>query len=249
MPPISVERKAMSAEKSNALVLSPSEPPSPAVVRDMVQRIERLEDVVAVLCDTKALEDRIVQRVAAQFTSRDNLHRDYAPHVETVEMTPIKVDAVPFSHSNGMPSSSSPPTATFAEFVLPDMAANTVSTASLAGFTLPAPAKSNTVKLTLGALPGMTLLRSIWCDLRTFVAMWRDPLYTMTLAGRLMPLLAIFSVLIIPLLRKIPLLADFIPNFGDFLGNLLIILLLYLTFKVVSRELERYQAFATKYRR
>lgn len=241
----------MSAEPSNALVLSPSEPPSPAVVRDMVQRIERLEDVVAVLCDNKAMEDRIVQRVAAQFASRDGVPREFAPHLETVEMTPIKVDAVPLGHSNGMPSvaTATPPTATFAEFVLPDMTANNVSTASLAGFTLPVPAKSTTVKLTLGTLPGMSLLRGIWWDLRTFVAMWRDPLYTMTLAGRLMPFLAVFCVLVIPLLRKIPLLADFIPNFGDFLGNLLIIVLLYLTFKVVSNELQRYQAFAAKYRR
>ena len=241
----------MSAEPSNALMLSPSEPPSSAVVRDVVQRVERLEDVVAVLCDTKALEDRIVQRVAAQFATRDGLQRDFAPHVETVEMTPIKVDARPVSHSNGMPSiaAATPPTATFAEFVLPDMAASTVSTASLAGFTLPVPVKSNTVKLTLGALPGMTLLRSIWWDLRTFVAMWRDPLYTMTLAGRLMPFVAVFCVLVIPLLRKFPLLADFIPNFGDLLGNLLIIILLYLAFKVTSRELQRYHEFATKYRR
>ena len=248
------------ADNTHALVPSRSDAlPSPAAVRDMAQRIERLEDVVAVLCDTKALEDRIVQRVVSQMSARGESRPKV--QVETVQMMPLQVEAVPVSHGNGMTSSTTtPPTATFAEFVLPDVTTSSSSTASLAGFALPLmtspsapPARTTTVKLSLGMLPGSTLLQSIWWDLKTFGAMWRDPLYTMTIVGRLAPFLALFFVLGVPLLRTIPVIGEFLkvflPDFGAFFGNLLNILLLYLTFKVISRELQRYQEFKTKGRR
>jgi hypothetical protein len=249
------------ADSTNALVPSRSEAlPSPAAVRDMAQRIERLEDVVAVLCDTKALEDRIVQRVVSQVSAHGEPR--YSAHRETLDMMPLQVDAVPVSHSNGMGSvvTASPPTATFAEFVLPDGATSSSSTASLASFGLPLPdaplvpaSKTTAVKLSLGMLPGSSLLQSIWWDIKTFWAMWRDPLYTMTIAGRLVPFLALFFVLAVPLLRTLPVLGEFLkvflPDFGAFFGNLLNIVLLYVTFKVISRELQRYQEFRAKRRR
>jgi hypothetical protein len=246
------------ADTTNALVPSRGDTlPSPAEMEEMVQRLERLEDVVAVLCDTKAMEDRIMQRVVSQVTARTEPSRA-GPPKELVEMTPIKVDAVPINNTpNGVTAlaTSPPPTATFAEFVLPDLATSAAATASLAGFTLPAlatppaAATKTTVKLSLGLLPGTSFIRSMWWDLKTLIAMWRDPLYTFTLAGRFIPILALFCVLVIPLLRKLPLVGDIIPNFGDFFGNLLNILLLYIAFKVTSLELQRYQDFTAKTRR
>lgn len=240
------------ADTSTALVPTGSDllPASPAV-RDVTQRVERLEDVVAVLCDTKAMEDRIVQRVTAQLSARADLPRTVTGQVEGPGLSALHLDG---PHVNGTPPGSSPPTATFADFDLTEMGSQ-ASAFSLGGIPLRAAptvkvgVQETTVKLSLAMLPGTSLLRSIWWDIKTFLALWRDPLYTMTMACRIIPLVALFCVLGVPLLRKLPIVGDFIPNFGDIIGNLLNLVLLYVAFKVTHRELQRYHEFATKYHR
>ena len=51
--------------------LVPTEPTPPPELAEALDRVERLEDAVAALCDTHALEDRIADRVAQKLTQHE----------------------------------------------------------------------------------------------------------------------------------------------------------------------------------
>jgi hypothetical protein len=199
---------------------------------DVEQRIERLEDVVAALCDADGLGERIAERVAQKLSHGEpRPAADDAPR-SAPSPAPLKLQATP------LPKERPLPTATIVEFTLPPEAPTG---------TPPVPS-SNPSGFFWGFIPETSLARDLWWDMRTFVRMVRDPGYTATQAFRLVPLLILFFVFIWP--RLAPHLVWLVPqaSLGIF-GLVADVLLIYVGYKIVQRELRRYDEFAAKYRR
>jgi hypothetical protein len=125
--------------------------------------------------------------------------------------------------------------------------------ASLAEFALPPPVPDASLRplqlsqiaaQTVGrVLPPSALLRDLWWDFRTGWRMLRDPSYPMSLAGKVVPLFALFYVCIWPWF------SSWSGILGTLLSGLVNIAVLYLAFKVIQRELRRYYDFSQRYRR
>lgn len=129
-----------------------------------------------------------------------------------------------------------------------------VPTASLAEFALPPPVPDASYRplqrgLPLAShvlhrvLPPSSIVRDLWWDLRTGYRMLRDPSYPMTFAGKVVPLLAFFYVCIWPWFSA------WTGLIGTLLSGLVNIVVLYVAYKVIQRELRRYYDFSQRYRR
>jgi hypothetical protein len=92
-------------------------------------------------------------------------------------------------------------------------------------------------------LPPSSIVRDIWWDLRVGYRMIRDPIYPMTLAGKVIPIFALIYLTIWPWF------SSWTGLIGTVMNGLVYILVLYIAFKVIHRELHRYYDFAVKYRR
>jgi len=142
---------------------SPAWTPPPAA-EDLEQRLQRLEDVVAAICDTQALEDRVVQKVTEKLSttpapaqSRDEL----PPHPSEAEFSLAKPSGV----------SKRPPTAALAP----------LNQAYV-------PPSGSTWITELG------LFGEIWREVRALFRMVRDPIYKMSWVARIVPLLCLLYV-------------------------------------------------------
>jgi hypothetical protein len=91
-------------------------------------------------------------------------------------------------------------------------------------------------------LPPSALVRDLWWDLRTGWRMIRDPYYPMTLAGKVVPLFALFYVCVWPWF------SSWTGLIGTVMSGLVYIVILYIAFKVIQRELRRYYEFSQRYR-
>lgn len=193
----------------------PTTPVPPEGWSDVEQRMERLEDAVAALCDTQSLEDRIAERVAQKLTQHE------------IQLPPMPVKVKP------QPLPPAAPLAAFAE--LPEAAAGTP------------PARKPNPGLLFRLLPETSLLHDLAWDARTFVRLMRDPGYQTTWSFRTLPLAILAYVFILP--KVAPYLGWLVPQVSlGIVGLLLDVVLLYLAFKFVQRELRRYDEFARKYR-
>lgn len=216
--------------------LLPAEPPPPELA-EVQERVDRLEDAVAALCDTQSLEERIADRVAQKLTQHE------------IQLPPLP-QPQPTAPTGASASALSAPSPTSASASAPKVQGVASGSAPVAAFAEPpaAPARAPLASLFWGMLPETSLLRDLWWDARAFWKMIRDPGYQLTWSCRTVPLAVLFYVFIMPKLT--PYLGWLVPQatlgiFGIFLD----IFLLYLGFKIVQRELRRYDEFALKYRR
>jgi hypothetical protein len=195
---------------------------------EVERRLSQLEDVVASLCDTAALEKRIADQVASRLTQ----HEIFLPAVdkaspESASVSPSSPDAgqrAPSAAAIARPA----PLATFAE--LPGSA--------------PVPLWQ---RLFAGWLSPHSLLRELWWDLRIFWRMLRDPSYSTSLACKLAPPLILAYVFILPKLT--PYVSWLVPSVQLGIFSILFdVVLLYVAFKIVHRELRRYHDYLTRFR-
>jgi hypothetical protein len=215
-----------------------SQPTVPAIeVADpssLSERLQVLERTVAQLSNTKPLEDRVTARVLEQ------LHHDPLAIKEcnqTVETAPVAVQrAMP------IPSESS---RTVAEFHLPPVALPApLPESNLTSLLRPLPSAMPLARGMLDrVIPASSLLRDVWWDLRIGYRMLRDPIYPMTFACKVIPLFALIYVTIWPWF------SSWSGMIGTVMNGLVYIVVLYVAFKVIHRELHRYYEFAVKYRR
>jgi hypothetical protein len=107
------------------------------------------------------------------------------------------------------------------------------------------PSAAGPEPITSWSLPAgleLSLIGEIWWDIRTLLRMVRDPLYSMTWLGVLVPL---FALVYITFPWKIwPLNA--IPDSFYLIGLLDDLAVAYLGFKVLGRELRRYRTFLAR---
>ncbi len=203
-------------------------------------RLQRLEDVVAILCDTKQMEERIVQQVTTRLTQTDIL----LPPVETLsavglrDATNVNVRQEKQTAQNQIQQA--PPIATLAEFQLPPVVTNPNPPRL--------PSKTNTAFRLLGAVvPESSLLRDIVWDIKMLYRLLRDPGYVTTWTFRLVPLMCIFLVLVWPKLS--PFIGWMLPSIQLGVFSILVdLILLYVSFKVIDREIRRYYEFCLRYR-
>lgn len=133
------------------------------------------------------------------------------------------------------------PTASLAEFTLPPVALPpTIPDASFRPLQHGLPMASQVLHR---VLPPSSILRDLWWDLRTGYRMLRDPSYPMTATAKVVPLLAVFYVCVWPWF------SSWTGLIGTMLSGLVNILVLYVSYKVIQRELRRYYDFSQRYRR
>jgi hypothetical protein len=177
-------------------------------VEDLEQRVQKLEDVVAAICDTQALEDKVFQRVTARLSAVPTApvaghaltHDELPPHPSEVEIAPPK-----------------PPVASFAPVPVPPQ--------GFAWFT------------------ELSLLGEMWWEVRALSRMIRDPLYRVSWLCRIVPIAALLYVTV----------WGWIVSYQGWtipvIGMLDDLLVMYLGFKVLGRELRRYRQHEARYGR
>lgn len=194
---------------------------------EMERRLSQLEDVVASLCDTTALEKRIADQVASRLTQPEL----YLPALDKASSA---TDSLSLSSSDSGQSA-------------PSAAAAVARPAPLATFAeLPgSPPVPLWQRLFAGWLAPHSLLRELWWDLRMSWRMLRDPSYSTSLSCKLAPPLILIYVFIVPKLT--PYVSWLVPSvqLGIF-GILFDVVLLYVAFKIVHRELRRYHNYLTR---
>ncbi len=219
---------------------NPDQLPTPQPEEEVADRLQRLEDVVAILCDTKQLEERIVQQVTTRMTQTDIL----LPPVESLPKRAIvdQVEAPPLmeTRSARVERPSSPPVATLAEFQLPPIAPKPTPP-SLTSKSGPA------MRLIGAVVPESSLLRDILWDMRMLTRLLRDPGYVTTWTFRIVPLLSLFLVLVWPKLS--PFIGWMLPAVQLGIFSIVVdLILLYVSYKIVDREIRRYYEFCLRYR-
>ncbi len=196
-------------------------------------RLDRLEEAVAQLCQMEELEERIATRVVEKMQERP-----LEPGRSQGELVhePAVQRAVP------IPSA---PHATQVEFSMPQLSMPPpVPESGLASVIRPLQASMPLAKsIADRVLPPSSLIRDLWWDIRTGYRMIRDPLYPMTFLGKVVPIVALLYMTVWPLF------SSWTGIIGTVMNGLVYILVLYLAFKVIQRELRRYYEFAEKYQR
>lgn len=205
---------------------APRPTPTPPLA-EVERRLSQLEDVVASLCDTAALEKRIAEQVATRLTQ----HELFLPALDKTPAEPSRLaspSADPSRSASAATVARPAPLATFAELPGPP----------------PVPLWQ---RLFAGWLSPHSLLRELWWDMRMFWRMLRDPSYSTSLACKLAPPLILVYVFILPKLT--PYVSWLVPSvqLGIF-GILFDVILLYVAFKIVHRELRRYHDYLTRFR-
>lgn len=218
--------------------LLPPEPSSvPAELTEVQERVDRLEDAVAALCDTQTLEERIAERVALKLTQHEiqlpplpqGSAAASAPPPSPAPAAAVKVQATAIAKEGPAP------VAAFAEFPSEGLP------------TAPQASRSPLVSFMWGLVPETSLLRDMAWDGRTLMKLLRDPGYQLTWSFRTLPLTVFFLVFIYP--KVSPWLGWLVPQVTlGLIGVVVDIFLIYFAFKIVQRELRRYADFAAKYR-
>lgn len=185
---------------------------------------------------TADLEQRInqLEDVVASLCDTASLEKRIADQVATrLTQHELLLPAVPAQASAPTPTPAvarPAPLATFAENPTPVAA--------------PPPFFS---RLLAGWVSEHSLVRDLWWDVRMFWRMLRDPGYTTSLACKIGPLAILIYVFIMPKVAQY--VSWLFPSvqLGIF-GILLDVLLLYVAFKIVHRELRRYHDYLTRFR-
>lgn len=138
-------------------------------IEELEQRVQRLEDVVAALCDTQAMEERLRVRL-----------------LEQLRKEPI--DLVSKAAATGATSP-----VTTAE---PPSAVAQIFDAQLPPEMPLAPAEPRLpMSLPAPDLSALTILGEMWWEVRTLYSMLRDPLYTLSWFARTALLLPVLYIL------------------------------------------------------
>jgi len=213
-----------------ALTVKPSSTVSASVPAQLLEdRVQRLEDAVALLTHHVQWDesDSTIQEPAA--------HIRHEPVAEPLAEKPAP-RAMPIPP---------PPTASLAEFALPQYAEPPITRVSPLTSVLQ-PIQSALPLATSAVnrlLPASSLWRDLWWDIRTAWRMVRDPYYPMSTACKVVPLFALFYVTVWPWFSAW---SGIVGTVMNYLVNAIVI---YIAFKVIQRELRRYYEFAEKYRR
>jgi hypothetical protein len=222
-------------DDANATVPRPSSTDltSPSAEDSLVRRVERLEEALVRLSKRVELPEPVADPLAIE------------PPSDPLQIThELKKPADPVPIPRAMPILPVP-TASLAEFALPqiDLPPPVPDAADRA---IMRPIKVDLpliTSLSHRVLPPSALVRDLWWDLRTALRMLRDPYYPMTVACKIVPLAALFYVCVWPWFSA------WTGLLGTILSGLVNIVVLYITFKVIQRELRRYYEFSQRYRR
>ncbi len=186
---------------------------------ELEQRLQRLEDVVASLCDTQVLEERVRDRVLEQLRADIEELKKQRGEKQQVDTKPDG-EAAPKAEPQIAQQIAQPPVA------------------ALAGpgrQPVPPPPE-----------PMRSLLREFSWELRTLFQMVRDPFYRLSWSARLVLLLPATYILwsmLFSFPEGIPIIGPplrFILSFVIAYGTA------YVVFKVFARELRRYREFTTR---
>ena len=182
-------------------------------VEELEQRVQRLEDVVATLCDTQAMEERLRIRLLEQLRK------------EPIDMAPRPVESrVERPVATAEPSSLA--AQIFDAQLPPEMPLATLEPRSPL-----AQAKPD--------LSALTIFGEMWWEARTLVRMVRDPLYTLSWMAR--------TAFVLPLIYV---LWHYLVGFMFYPVEVAVVFLMcYVIFKMLGRELRRYQTFVRHRRR
>lgn len=205
------------------------------VTENVKDRLSRLEDMVAYLCDSEAMEARVADRLKRQLA------------LPPVNAAPLARPALPQAEAGVVVAQPlpNPPSVSLMDFALPPPVAPLVTLPpgeNQSSKTSSFQSSWQAAKLFSKIIPETSILRDLWWDLRTGFAMFRDPLYPMTMACRIIPLFALLYVTIWPLF------SSWGGIFGTVFNGLVNAMVLFLAFKVLQRELKRYYGFVEKYR-
>jgi hypothetical protein len=210
---------------------APCEPPV-AGAASLEQRVCRLEDAVAQLQDTRPLEERVVERLAARL-----------PLAPAPTPIPAPLPApVPEPVPSPTPAPAADPAAMIinagrhllpvaADVLRSDPAATpgSMSRAAAAGF-----------------LKRSWLFQDMYTELRSMVYMFIDPRYTLTWTGRVVPLALVIAIatsfIWFPGISTLYTLVS--PALGMTVMKLVDLVMAYFLFKVLAREAARYRETA-----
>jgi hypothetical protein len=199
---------------------------------DLEERVHHLEDAVVALCHTEQLEQKVASKVI-DILQNDPLQpaplsqREQKPEQVAVQRAmPIPIAVALADHQPSPMTAAHLPPSNLSKVAEP--------------IRLAMPLAGNMVNR---VLPPSSIFRDIWWDLRVGYRMIRDPHYPMTLAGKVIPIFALVYLTIWPWF------STWTGLIGTVMNGLIYILVLYIAFKVIHRELHRYYDFAVKYRR
>jgi hypothetical protein len=207
---------------------APAELPGPSAA-SLEQRVSRLEDAVAQLQDTRLLEERVVERLAACALSPP-------PPAPPPEAVPV---SIPQTQPQAQPQPAPDPAAMIMNAghqLLPVAADVLRSDPAASPIAVPR-------AVAAGFLKRSWLLQDMYTELRSMVYMFIDPRYTLTWTGRVVPLvlvIAIFTSFIwFPGISTLYTLVS--AALGMTVMKLVDLVMAYFLFKVLSREAARYR--------
>jgi hypothetical protein len=201
-------------------------PDSPPGDGALALRVQRLEAAIAKLTESSV-------GFTPRLLSRESEVRQPLPD----PLDPAN-EVKPIPRATPIPAA---PTASLADFALPPAALPPpVPDAAFRPLRATLPLATQAFQR---VLPPSSILRDIWWDLRTGYRMLRDPYYPMSLPAKLVPLFAVFYVCVWPWF------SSWTGLIGTFLSGLVYIVVLYVAYKVIQRELRRYYDFSQRYRR
>jgi hypothetical protein len=259
--PASPAHEGTSANGPHSPELTLPEAPRPreATLEELSSRVRRLEEQYAALQDTKLLEERVAQRVITRVrrkpAANSRATEVVVPDVALPEpaAVPPSVPDPPAVSALALPEESLPT----ARPVPVDMAATAI--APVATVIIPSAPEGPVAVPTVTAVSAQPLpppspgVRVSWLwrswlaldilnELRVMLRMLVDPRYRLTWPGRIVPVV----VLVLIVLSDTEKLAFLFPwnlvaIFGYYVNKLFQILLLFIMFKVLLREVDRYR--------
>jgi hypothetical protein len=184
-----------------------------AATEDLEQRLQRLEDVVAAVYDTRAMEERIQSKVLE------------------------KIRREPLTYTAPARAEPEPPRA---PLLLAGPAAARPSAQVYDSPPEPPPPPPPLPAALAGRLSGddLSLLLDMWTDLRTLWVMVRDPLYRVSWAGKVVPLTTLVYIVVWCFMGS-----WVTAILGLIGAVILQVTLTYLSFKLLGREFRRFREF------
>lgn len=218
-----------------------TESPGRASLQELEERIRKLEAQYAVLQDTKVIEERVVQRI-------NNRLRRKAPVTEIREAAslkeaeaplppPLEEPAMPVARALTAEEPAPAPLARPMEVPVAKVATAPVAPLSSPNIQVPAAVQSRFA----------WLLTTVWIfetlnEVRAMVRMFGDPRYRMGWLNRLIPVVFL-GLFIFSDWESLKMFFPWnaLPMVGWIINKLLLLILGYISFKILFREVRRYQ--------
>jgi hypothetical protein len=221
-----------------------SESPGRASLQELEERIRKLEAQYAVLQDTKVIEERVVQRI-------NNRLRRKAPVTEIREAISFKEAEAPLPPQQEEPAtpmaraltSEEPAPAPLArpmEVPVAQVATAPVAPLSSPNMQIPAPAVAPYSRFAW-------MLTTVWIleglnEVRVMIRMFGDPRYRLGWLNRIIPLVFL-GLLIFSDWNTLTWLFPWnaLPIVGWMINKVILLVMGYISFKILTREARRYQ--------